>query len=227
MVPRPDSNTRSSEHHSDLEFIIKNTNPFSFAVQRKHKKDVIFESSDLIFESQYLRMRSSLPEDPFLYGFGEDTDPFRLNTTDYVRTLWSRDAYLIPPGTNLYGNHPVYFEHRLNHHDHGRPRSQTHGVFLLNSNGIDLKLDKSPKDGQFVEYNTLGGVFDFYFMAGPSPAEVSKQYSEIIEPPTMMPYWSLGFHQCRYGMNDIYEVTDVVFNYSAADIPLETMWTDM
>ena len=50
-----------------------------------------------------------------------------LNTTGYIRTLWNRDAYTVPPGTNLYGDHPVYFDHRGN--------NGTHAVFLLNSNG--------------------------------------------------------------------------------------------
>ena len=218
MVFRPGSTTQSSADTSALEFVVVNK-PFSFAVQRRGTNEVLFDTSStaLIFESQYLRLRTSLPANPNLYGLGEDTDPFRLNTTDYIRTLWSRDAYLIPSGTNLYGNHPIYFEHR-------ETSKQTHGVFLLNSNGMDIKINNTAGTGQYLEYNILGGVLDFYFLAGPSPVAVAQQYSQVIGQAVMMPYWSLGYHQCRYGMRDVYEVADVVFNYSAAGIPLETMW---
>ncbi|TKA79243.1 hypothetical protein B0A55_06265 [Friedmanniomyces simplex] len=153
----------------------------------------------LVFESQYLRLRTKLPENPSLYGLGEHNDPFMLNST------------------NLYGDHPVYFDHR--------GANGTHGVFLLNSNGMNIVIDNI--DGQYLEYNTIGGVLDFYFMAGSLPVEVAQQYSEVVGKSAMMPYWGFGFHQCRYGMQDVYEVAEVVANYSAAGIPLETMWTDI
>ncbi|KAK3325139.1 glycoside hydrolase family 31 protein [Apodospora peruviana] len=220
VFPRPKASETSAKR-SALKFNYK-LNPFSFSVTRARTGEVLFDSSaaPLVFESQYLRLRTKLPTNPNLYGLGEHSDPFRLNTTNYIRTLWSQDAYGTPNGANLYGNHPVYFDHR---------KTGTHGVFLLNSNGMDIKIDKAGGHfgGQFLEYNTLGGVFDLYFVAGPSPIDVSRQYAEIAGLPAMMPYWGLGFHNCRYGYQDAFEVAEVVYNYSQAKIPLETMWTDI
>ncbi|KAK1083660.1 hypothetical protein LTR48_006111 [Friedmanniomyces endolithicus] len=140
-----------------------------------------------------------------------------LNSTKYTRTIWSRDAYTVPTGTNVYGKHPIYLDNRG---DLG-----THGVFLLNSNGMDIKINNTAADGQYPEYNTLGGVPDFYFLAGPSPVRVAQQNSETVGKAALMPYWALGFHQCCYGMRDVYVVIEVAANYSAAGIPIETMWT--
>lgn len=124
----------------------------------------------------------------------------------------------MPTDSNLYGNHPVYYEHR---------ETGSHGVFLLNSNGMDIKINRTQEDGQYLEYNTLGGVVDLYFVSGPSPVEVTQQYAGIVGLPAMMPYWGLGFHQCRYGYQDVYDVAEVVYNYSQAEIPLSVMWTDI
>ncbi|KAK3402724.1 glycosyl hydrolases family 31-domain-containing protein [Sordaria brevicollis] len=219
VFPRPQAAKGANSKKSALKFNYK-ANPFSFSVTRAKTGEVLFDTSaaSLIFESQYLRLRTKLPKNPNLYGLGEHSDSFRLNTTNYVRTFWSQDSFAVPNGANLYGNHPVYYEHR---------KSGSHGVLFLNSNGMDVKIDKDSRSGQFLEYNSLGGVLDFYFVAGPSPIEVAKQYAEITRLPAMMPYWGFGFHQCRYGYRDAFEVAEVVYNYSKAEIPLETMWTDI
>jgi alpha-glucosidase len=92
---------------------------------------------------------------------------------------------------------------------------------------MDVMINKTAESGQYLEYNTLGGVLDFYFVAGPGPIDVSKQYAEIVGLPAMQPYWGLGFHNCRYGYQDAFAVAEAVYNYSKAAIPLETMWTDI
>ena len=104
----PDSSHSVSAEDSELEFRHEES-PFSFSVVRRSNGEVLFDSSaaPLIFEDQYLRLRTSLPEDPNLYGLGEHSDSLRFNTTDYTRTIWSRDSYGIPSGTNLYGEYTL------------------------------------------------------------------------------------------------------------------------
>lgn len=113
----------------------------------------------------------------------------------------------------------VYFDHR--------GASGTHGVYLHSSAGMDVKIDQDANGQQYLEYNLMSGIIDLFFMAGPTPTEVSKQYAEVAGLPAEVPYWSFGLHQCRYGYRDFYGVAEVVANYSAAGIPLETMWTDI
>lgn len=173
----------------------------------------------MVFESQYLSLRTNLPESPNTYGLGESTDSFRLPTENYTRTLWSRDAFGTPQNSNLYGNHPIYFDYR--------GENGTHGVFLLNSNGMDIQLNKTTTGQQYLEYRTLGGVLDFYFLSGPEPKGVAMQYAQTAGLPAMMPYWGFGFHNCRYGYQDIFEVAETIANYSMANIPLETQWSDI
>lgn len=218
VFPRPGFGQWCSPKNSKLKFNF-NASPFAFSVSRTDTGEVLFDTTGnkLVFESQYVYLKTNLPERPHLYGLGEHSDSFMLNTTNYTRTIYTRDAYGTPQGENLYGAHPIYFDHRGN---------ATHGVFLLNSNGMDIYIDNAGGK-QYLEYNIIGGVLDFYFVAGPGPKEVAQQYAEIVHTPQMSPYWGLGFHQCKYGYQDVYNVAAVVANYSAANIPLETMWTDI
>lgn len=216
--PRPDESEVPAED-SKLVFDIKE-DPFSFTISRRDSGEVLFDTSSeqLVFESQYVRLRTKLPQDANIYGLGEHSDSFRLPTSDYQRTLWNGESPFIPRESNLYGSHPMYLEHRKN---------GSHGVFLLSSNGMDIDIDTTDAGETYLEYNTLGGVLDFYFFAGPSPTQVSKQYAEVVGLPAMMPYWSLGFHQAKYGYWDVNFLAEVVGNYSSAEIPLDVIWADI
>ncbi|EIN04606.1 alpha-glucosidase [Punctularia strigosozonata HHB-11173 SS5] len=217
--PTPDA---TPPQNASIEFTYTSS-PFSFSILRASTHESLFSTGahPIIFAPQYLRVKTDLPAHANVYGLGEHTDTFRLPTLNFTRTLWSRDAYGVPNGTNLYGNHPVYFDHRT---------SGTHGVFFLNSNGMDIKLDEPEgSNTTTLEYNVVGGVIDMYFLAGSmtDPNEVARQYADLAGKPAEVPYWSLGLHQCRFGYESFVDVADVIVNYSKANIPLETMWTDI
>jgi len=129
--------------------------PFAFNISRPHTGDVLFTTvgHPLIFELQFLRIKTALPRDANIYGLGEHSEPFWLDVVNMTRTLWVRDAYGIPQGTKLYSSHSVYFEHR--------PTGSTHAVFLLSSSGMDVKI-RGHGNGASLEYNVIGGIFDFY-----------------------------------------------------------------
>ncbi|KAI0683191.1 alpha-glucosidase [Cytidiella melzeri] len=219
VLPRPHADSSVSSKSAEIQFNYT-ASPFSFSIVRNSNEEVLFSTGKhpIIFEPQYLRLKTDLVDQANVYGLGEHTDPFRLSTFNTTRTFWSRDAYGVPTGSNLYGNHPIYFEHRT---------TGTHGVFFVNSNGLDIKINDT--DGTSLEYNAIGGVFDFYFLAGSTtdPTELARQYAEIVGNPAEVPYWSLGFHQCRFGYQNYLDVAQVITNYSEANIPLETMWTDI
>lgn len=170
----------------------------------------------LIFEDQYLEISTQLVSNASLYGLMESTQSngFRVNTNGYFYTLWNRDTPSATTNQNLYGSHPFYMQLS----DSGN----AHGVLLLNSNGMDVYVQP-----ESLTYRVIGGVLDFYIFSGPSPDQVVSQYSSFVGLPHLPPYWSLGFHQSKYGYPNIEYVEQVVANYSAAGIPLDTIWSDI
>ena len=92
---------------------------------------------------------------------------------------------------------------------------------------MQLTHTKSSTLGGRIGIQSTGGVLDLYIFAGPTPELVVMQYLEVVGKPALVPFWSLGFHNCRWGYPDIGYVEDVVANYSAASIPLETQWLDI
>ena len=113
IVPRPKADPSVTPQHAEIKFDYT-TSPFSFSIKRASTGEVLFTTGKhpIIFEPQYLRLKTDLPAGANIYGLGEHTDTFRLSTTNTTRTMWSRDAYGVPTGSNLYGNHPIYFERK-------------------------------------------------------------------------------------------------------------------
>eukprot|EP01023_Acetabularia_acetabulum_P042888 TRINITY_DN4274_c1_g1_i1.p1 TRINITY_DN4274_c1_g1~~TRINITY_DN4274_c1_g1_i1.p1 ORF type:complete len:981 (+),score=174.94 TRINITY_DN4274_c1_g1_i1:29-2944(+) len=216
------TNPASNSPKDQLYSVYYMESPFGITVKRKSNNETIFstENAQLVYKDQYLEWTTSIPSSANLYGLGESTQSGgillpRSNNLPKIMTMWNRDQSAHWTNQNLYGSHPFLMDLRA---DSGN----AHGIFLRNSNGMDVVLAE-----QSVTYRVIGGVLDFYIFLGPSPEQVMQQYTTLIGTPMLPAYWALGFHQCKYGYKNIQEVEEVVKSYSQADIPLETIWLDI
>ncbi|KAG0344478.1 hypothetical protein BG004_004450 [Podila humilis] len=215
-LPNPQDSSAKALGSLDYDFKYAE-NPFTFSIIRRSTGQAVFETNvpsmdSLVYENEYLEISTRLPEDANIYGLGEVVSGFRRDTRGTRQTMWARDA-ATPVGENVYGSHPFYLEMR---------DGVAHGVFLRNSNGMDVVISPSK-----LTYKVIGGVFDFTVFLGPSPANVIDQYTELIGRPQMPPAWAMGFHQCRYGYKNIDEVETVAQTYKKEDLPLDGVWIDI
>jgi alpha-glucosidase len=167
-------------------------------------------SSGLAFKDRYLQIGTSLSRGDVIMGIGQHSRS-TLGVQPGTYTLWNHDE---GQGANMYGSHPFYMVLRAD--------GTSHGVFLLNSNAMDIVVTE-----ESLTFRVVGGVLDLYIFAGPSPKEVVRQYHNLIGFPVLPPYWGLAFHQCRWGYVSTEHTRSVVAGYVAASIPLDVIWNDI
>ncbi|CAK4085799.1 unnamed protein product [Aphanomyces euteiches] len=219
------SNTSGSKSER-LYSVSVTSSPFGLAITRKSTGEVLFNSTPglfngLIFENQFLELSTSVPSSPKVFGIGEHVGTFLVNATGDSYTVWARDQpadtfHVHTPrgGDNVYGFHPFY----IRVEDSGL----SHGLFLLTSNALEVVAQPHA-----LTFRTLGGILDFFVFLGPSAPAVVQHYTALVGRPIMPPYWSLGYHICRWHYHSLSDVTSVVDRMRAAAIPQDSQWTDI
>jgi len=134
--------------------------------------------------------------------------------------MWARDTPdPYDDGTcggncNDYGVHPFYLA--------VTESGSASGGFMLNSNAMDATIFEKQ-----VFFRFIGGIINYFIFIGPTPADVVTQYHALLGPPTLIPYWGMGWHQCRYGYHTLQETQAVVANYTKNNLPLDVIWNDI
>ncbi len=65
------------------------------------------------------------------------------------------------------------------------------------------------------------------FVGDKNPEKTLEKYHDFIGGIHIPPFWALGWHQCRWGYQNINMFTSVIDNYQKHDLPLDTMWNDL
>ena len=95
---------------------------------------------------------------------------------------------------------------------------------MRNSNAMDIDMD----NGKMLTFNIVGGIIDLQFFIGDIfPETAIREYHDYLGGWSLHPFWSMGFHQSRWGYSNLEKLSDVINNFRALDLPLDTIWSDI
>ncbi|KAJ9579720.1 hypothetical protein L9F63_004646 [Diploptera punctata] len=184
-------------------------------------------------------MDFSFPGAYHAYGIPEHADSFALKSTknsDPYR-LYNLDVfeYELHNGMALYGSIPVLIAHGT---------KRTVGVFWMNaaetwvdifgpgdqnvvSSIVNFVSGSAPPPQVDSHFMSESGIIDTFFMVGPKPKDVFRQYTKLTGTAPLPQYFALAHHQSRWNYNDQDDVRNVDNKFDEYDIPNDVMWLDI
>ena len=218
-------NRISNINNSSSKFKINfpSNNSLSFKILSLNNEELYsFSENNFLFSETLIQFESFLTSND-IYGFGEHYHNLKLE--DGIYTIWPNDTGGIKEddrkgGNNLMGHQPI-----------GIHKTKYKNIFLgfvfINSNMQDLIIKTISDNKTSLIHKTIGGIIDYYIIYGESPDEINRNINFLLGIPTLPPFWSMGFHQSRYGYKDSNEFKNVYLKYKNNKIPIDTLWIDI
>ena len=216
-----DKDFGDDEEKDDEEREIIESYGFRIVTQEGEEFYKFTTTKNFLYSDTYINFESELTSDN-IYGFGERTHDFKLNEGTY--TIWPHDCGGTKyddgkGGMNQYSHQPIGL-HKTKY------ENLWLGFVFLNTNAQDVII-KSDKNNTYLTHRTIGGIIDYYIIVDDSPEEILKNIQYLLGIPPLPPFWSLGYHQSRYGYNSFNEFRDVYEKYKKLEIPIDGMWIDI
>lgn len=175
-----------------------------------------------------------------VYGLPEHADSFALRSTvgssDPVR-MYNLDVfeYEVDNVMALYGSVPLMLAHS---------ESRTVGVLWLNaaetwvdiepnskqgvlSSVVDFVKRSPPPNHRETHWFSENGLIDTFFLLGPGPKDVMRQYRSLTGTTPLPPMFSVAYHQSRWNYNDQDDVRSVDAGFDEHNIPYDALWLDI
>lgn len=188
----------------ECEAIIKVDSSNFLEVRRTPDSEPFFTVNNLTFSSLHNTFRVVDPSTK--WGLGERFQT-RFKVVDGKWTLWNRDKpWKVDHGATgisdqTYGFQPVYLARE-------KTSKKYHLVYFKNTFGLLIEVSK---EGEELFYHSVGGNLHFLIVIGQSdPEEVLERYHGYIGPAHIPPFWSMGYHQCRWGYVSVDAQEEVV-----------------
>ncbi|KAL2754869.1 glycoside hydrolase family 31 protein [Sodiomyces alcalophilus JCM 7366] len=152
-------------------------------------------------------------------GEGQYTDPYRLYNADVFE-------YILDSPMTLYGSIPFMQAHK---------RQSSVGVFWLNAAETWVDITKTKASSNPLAKTTTththwmseSGLLDVFVFLGPTPHDITKDYSQLTGTTTMPQEFAIGYHQCRWNYVSDDDVKDVDRRMDRYKIPYDVIWLDL
>jgi alpha-glucosidase len=170
------------------------------------------------FDSNAVRLIRPLASRERIYGLGERTGT--MNKRGHAFPIWNVD----PPHPHnsetmtMYTSIPFYLSLHIED-------GSAYGVLIDHTGRVDMDLGLT-HDTE-VSITVQGDSFIAYFLAGPTPEDVLRQYTEHTGHMPLPPRWALGYHQSRWGYTSEQQVRQIAHRLRERNHPCDAIWLDI
>ena len=213
-----DDNKNTTESNENIK------EEFGFRIMSQENDEIysFSTSKNFLFSDTYINFEFKLTSDK-IYGFGERTHDFQLKEGTY--TIWPHDCGGTKyddglGGMNQYSHQPIGL-HKTKY------KNLWLGFIFLNTNSQDVVIHSDSKKNTYLTHRTIGGIIDYYIIVCDSPEDIIKTIQMILGSPPLPPFWSIGYHQSRYGYKSFNDFKEVYEKYKSLNISIDAMWLDI
>ncbi|MEG3125443.1 TIM-barrel domain-containing protein [Sphingomonas sp. GB1N7] len=158
----------------------------------------------------------TLPIGEHFFGLGDKTEGLDRRGHSFVD--WNTDAFGFSSSDDpIYKSIPFFIST-------GAPGG-SYGVLLDNT--YRTWFDFGHRDADTLSFGGPDGPIDYYFIAGPTMADVTRRYAGLTGRPPLAPKWALGYQQSRYSYMSADEVRGIAQRLRADRVPTDVIWLDI
>ena len=205
-------------HHGDCALAVVSATPqLSFRFVCGGKTLVEAVTSDNVEVGPEVNF--TFPAAQTMYGLAEHAADLPLRG-DSVYEMYNTDAFQYPVNSTkaLYGAIPFIMAYSA---------AATSGVLFLNPSDTMVRVNAAPGEPPSCQWKPEVGVVDLFFLPGPTPAKVQQQHASLTGPTVLPPYFSLGYHQCRWNYMSIKDSLSVDEGFDQHNMPYDVLWLDI
>ena len=159
-----------------------------------------------------------LREADIVYGLGEQMGGINKRNAVYTSRCMDNDLHT-EDRRSLYSAHNF-----LVVHDTARG-GRTFGAFVDCAGIVTFDVGETRRDELVITLDDPDA--DLYLIEGADPADVVRQFRQLIGQSYIPPKWAFGYQQSRWGYRTEEDFRDVAERYRTARIPLDALYMDI